>query len=105
MPPTSGLAPASSIAPPASGEPRNVSRNLVDRSYSLYCLQRHLTLEGRLILLPWLSHQFLLSRHRFYILFNCLVFGEYLIPTPHEGAGAVMSGYAEITVVGLMVFD
>src|SRR4051794_12393870 len=28
-------------------------RNLVDRSYSLYRFQRHLTLEGRLVLLPW----------------------------------------------------
>src|SRR5712692_8517458 len=53
--------------------------DLVDRACSLDRFQRHLALESRLVLLPLFAHQSLPMRHRFYILFTCPVFGEYLI--------------------------
>src|SRR5712692_1237064 len=53
--------------------------DLVDRAYSLNSFQRDFALERRLVLLPLFAHQSLLMRHRFYILFTCPVFGEYLI--------------------------
>src|SRR5712692_488368 len=58
--------------------------DLVDRTYSLNRFQRDFALERRLVLLPLFAHQSLLMRHRFYILFTCPVFGEYL--TEHRGS-------------------
>src|SRR5229473_7863456 len=61
-------------------------RDLVDRPYSLDCFQRHFALERRLVLLPLFAHQSLLMRHRFYILFTCPVFGEYLTSPVRDGS-------------------
>jgi hypothetical protein len=54
-------------------------------------------LESRLVLFPLFAHQFLLMRHRFYILFTCPVFGEYHTRLSRDGESA-RGGHLDVTV-------